>query len=981
MPVAFPVFTKWKAVLSLSVLAGSLFASAAATQADLDGRIGHTALPTVGRNTGITHVEMFPYIMVEDEQILFGDFRGFITNEGQLGGNFGGGYRFLEPNDIVIIGVNGFYDVDQTTGEMFQQVGFGLEGLTRFGRLTSNFYFPIGGDSKKLEERRSNARFEGNQILFDNLVVNGEAMRGVDVTAGVYLPGEFARAHDIEVSTGWYQFQGDNVETINGFKIQVDGEIVPSLEASLAVTSDDYFGPNATVGLSWRFGNRDVPGEGLERQLRRFVDRNYNVVVGEWGQNDTDVAMINPLTGSEYVVQHVSSASLGGTGEYDSPFDSLVDAQNAGADIIYVHSGTSLSESIVLNDGQMLLGGGTSHSIIDDVYGAVTLPEDGGSGGMPTLLNSAVNAITMADNTTVAGFNINNSNGAGIVADGISNYTIRDITVNNPTGDGVFINNSVNGSIDNLSINGGNSNGLRITNIDDIEDVLEIKNVYIDGIAGDGVHIDNTRGQIAFDGDLVINNVVGSAFYVGNLTTTTVTDDQGTTDTDDDVDTDYEGTVTVESLEINGATGGTGIDLADNDGLVWFRDVTVITDGGAAVRARNTDRFFIGDGTLNATHAAAVDIETSLIDLRIKSLTANGGANGIRLIDTDGRLAVFGDGDDNSGGSINNTEVAILMSGSEQLALQQMTFDNNEMIGDVDNSEHFEINSATVTNTATQFVDALNVQTMLITNSTFTDNDLTADTGVLYSVDKDGTYAARFNGNVVEGDGPRRIFHTQTLAGGEGASLSYSFQANDVELAHVNGVAAGFDWTGAISAGLGNNLIHGLEDGVTAFDFVAGDSGENALIDISQNGFALEGDNSTAINIVSDAPMVAQMNMNLIQFRGTNGTGMDLTGNKVSTFNINMNQIDDFAGGATGIHFRSVFDGSTITLNSNQIDLSANDTLVDQGIVLSEVGGDDYPLVTFISNANNAIFGAGTVFSVPSGKTNGKVIINGQTIQ
>ena len=71
--------------------------------AQLDGQMGHTALPTVGRNTGITHLELFPYVMIEDEAILFGNVRGFVTNEGNVGGNFGGGFRILEPNDIVIV--------------------------------------------------------------------------------------------------------------------------------------------------------------------------------------------------------------------------------------------------------------------------------------------------------------------------------------------------------------------------------------------------------------------------------------------------------------------------------------------------------------------------------------------------------------------------------------------------------------------------------------------------------------------------------------------------------------------------------------------------------------------------------------------------------------------------------------------------------------------------------------------------------------
>ena len=72
----------------------------------LDGNFGHTALSTVGRDTGITYLELFPYVQNGDSQILFGDIRGFVTNDGEVGANLTTGFRFLEPNKLFVLGIN-----------------------------------------------------------------------------------------------------------------------------------------------------------------------------------------------------------------------------------------------------------------------------------------------------------------------------------------------------------------------------------------------------------------------------------------------------------------------------------------------------------------------------------------------------------------------------------------------------------------------------------------------------------------------------------------------------------------------------------------------------------------------------------------------------------------------------------------------------------------------------------------------------------
>ncbi|HCS51692.1 MAG TPA: hypothetical protein DIW81_08890, partial [Planctomycetaceae bacterium] len=261
-----------------------------------DARLGHTAMPAFGRETGITHFEFMPYILDEDESIFYGDLRGFITNEGNVGGNIGTGYRFLEPNDILMIGVNGNYGFDQSLEEFYQQMSFGIEGSTRFGRLTSNFYVPVGEDEKTLESRTGNVRMQGNQIVLDTIDTIGVAMKGVDVNMGVYLPGEFATERNIEATVSWYHFEGANVDNIDGVRMQVEGDIIPYLQAQFGISNDDTFGTNVTLGMTFRFGNNDVPDNRLDRQFRRFNDSNYNVIVSQRAQVGTAIPLINPLT-------------------------------------------------------------------------------------------------------------------------------------------------------------------------------------------------------------------------------------------------------------------------------------------------------------------------------------------------------------------------------------------------------------------------------------------------------------------------------------------------------------------------------------------------------------------------------------------------------------------------------------------------------------------------------------------------------------
>lgn len=338
-----------------------------------DGSLGHIAFPTLGRDTGITPLELFPYVM-SDSQIIFGDFRAFFTDDGQLGGNLGVGVRLIEPNDVALFGVTGWYDFDQSTGKNFNQLGLSLEARMRYFGLSTNLYLPVGDTNQILQRNLSNIRFDEHQILFDVSDKNGEAMPGVDVMFSAYIPLDIVIDHQVQAHCGWYHYQGNTQNDINGIKLQLEGNIVPALSAQVTMTQDATFGRNATLGLTWRFGKEELPDVDLEGQLRRFANRNYNIIVSQWGEVNSNVAAVNSATNQAYIVQHIGSGIGTDSGTAEDPWRSVSQAQVAGGDVLFVHSNTTLSESIVLKDGQYLLGEGVKQSLVDKTYGKITLP-------------------------------------------------------------------------------------------------------------------------------------------------------------------------------------------------------------------------------------------------------------------------------------------------------------------------------------------------------------------------------------------------------------------------------------------------------------------------------------------------------------------------------------------------------------------------------------------------------------------------------
>ena len=949
----------------------------------IDGRFGHFALPTVGRDTGITHLELFPYVQADDS-ILFADLRGFLTNEGRLGGNFGLGARFIEPNQIALFGINGWYDADQSTGSLFHQLGFGLEARTEWVGLGANFYFPVGSDEQVLRQRLTNIRYEGNQILFDTSSGLGESMPGLDVSLSAYLPFDFAVDHQIQITGGWYHFTGTTTEDVNGFKVQIDGNIVPAISAQSIVTHDKVFGTNATIGFAWRFGSQGIPETDLDGQLRRFVDRNYNVIVGQRSESAFGVAAINPATGNPYSVQHVGSGLGTGLGTVEDPWASVAEAQAAGGDLIVVRSGTSLSESIVLDADQVLLGEGVKYRLSTQGYGRIWIPQASQDGGLPTISSTSGDAITMADRTTVAGIVIRDSFGNGIVASGVDGITISDVTIDGAAGHGLLLDSITNSTIANVIVDGVQGDGIHIANIDD---VLVLDSITVRNPNGNGISIVGGHGEIELTGETVVTNARLAGLSIQGIETITETIENDPDDDDDDEEEDLEGTVLVENLKIQGGTGGQGIRIADSDGLMVFEELEIETDGGSALYFRNAEGARILDGKLTSSDAPVIDLEDSLVDIHLTSIFADGGSYGLRMVRTDGQLLVYGDGaddddddDEGTGGLIRNTDVAVHLEDSAYLGLQSVNFKGNGTVAKAIDSEMLEIVGAHVSETSAIAVDATNLAILDFTDSTFEDNSFSSGTAIDYKVNIGGSFTAVFAANSVS-DSFGNVFQARTLAGGEAAKLTYSFEQNTIELAGSGDIASLVDWTGVLKAAASGNAITGEASMQKAFQLTVGESTSLAEYTVSSNLVTLDGADAVGIELSSQAPTTFTATSNQFIFNGRDGTGIKATLGKASTVNVSGNAIYDQGSGATGILFPSVADGTIITLDGNYIDLSIFDEFIDQGIILSAVTGDDDPTATFRSSSSNTIIGASTIFYVPTTGVNGQLIINESLIQ
>jgi hypothetical protein len=473
-------------------------------------------------------------------------------------------------------------------------------------------------------------RFVGHQLLYDNLLTYGNALRGVDWELGIPVPGRIPRRHDLKVFGGAYYYNGSGTEGFTGWKARAQANVVQNLTVQLEVFNDQIFDTSVVFGATWTYGGFRQADDQKRTQFDRMTEmvrRSYNMIVAKVPVLDPGKVAINPLTSNPYFFEHVASYAplAGANGTVEHPWQTLNEAQTAlnaiipvpaqqAGNIIFVHANsvydTAPDNTVTLIPTVRILGEGNGviHTVPIAGLGNVQLPRATNFTNRPIFSNQAGNAVTLVSGTSAApsefsGFQIGDPTaagsgpaGIGIIGDGVTNVVVNQTNVNFAQGDGVFLNNltgpvsmlgtvinnvgNVNSAIDGLHIVGG-TGSLNFG----IEPFTQ-KRSAINNTGGYSLEIDGTArgssinltGSDINDGTLptatglrgggiLLNNIDGTVF-VDNVTIVNTQTDANTTGHGIDI----EGTAATALTPARGLgqiafLGGIGIDNPAGDGI------------------------------------------------------------------------------------------------------------------------------------------------------------------------------------------------------------------------------------------------------------------------------------------------------------------------------------------------------------------------------------------------------------------------------
>ena len=395
---------------------------------------------------------MTPFQLSSSDLIFF-EISGTAVERGLKQGSVGTGYRFDAGNDV-ILGVYGYYDYLQSERKNdFHQFSFGAEALAPRFETRANVYLPVGHGAAIVDAGRgfvSDGQFwfrEGRE----------RARPGVDAEVGVKMPDLFGDGNaQLKVFGGSYWYGGRNIDDMFGGKLRAELSFanLPGLPESATVSlgtgvtydNEDRWGGSVVARLRIPLGGRAAIAktEPFDPWTQGVIrDRTIRTHAGATGDIEKAVLESN---GRE--IDGVVNLSAE-TGDISVVNELL---ENAGSNALALLDGDlSLGDSLQLQDGQTLLGGGGTLAL----YGASS--NAGGTytnnGSMSTLTgnNSAADVITMSDNSTVSSLAVRGGH-AGIGSYDSSNITVDNVDISASGHDGIRLSNVDGALISNSTI-------------------------------------------------------------------------------------------------------------------------------------------------------------------------------------------------------------------------------------------------------------------------------------------------------------------------------------------------------------------------------------------------------------------------------------------------------------------------------------------------------------------------------------------------
>ncbi|MEM7429438.1 MAG: inverse autotransporter beta domain-containing protein, partial [Pseudomonadota bacterium] len=532
-----------------------------------------------GTDRMIGKADFFAPLMQDEDSMLFANMRGVFTSDPIQEGNFGLGYRQIVPQGFfgqdAIFGVYGFFDVrNSQNNNMFYQGTFGGEILTEMFEFRANAYLP----NRKTHQV---AGVGGGGVVLNGVTLTQggglveRALPGFDLEAGVKIP--IFDKTSFRLNAAYFRFERgqtlvegprvrgefiwDDVGGVQGAKISIGGEF----------RHDKVRGSDGYGFVRLRIPLYDVNGPsaprrelvGIEREMTRFIHRDADILTptvedgagGAGGQALTDQA-----SGQELNVFEVAQAAQGAGDCTSGNACTVAQAFGGGAlggvtpgigDIIFtVNDAGNINADINLNAARQ--------QIVGDPTGAgtqVTLPDAAATQFTATNASgraTVAGMITLSQDNTVRGFDVN-SPGNGLIGTGnIGTATISDMTIQGANGGATF-----------------NGNPMGTANFANDVTINNVGGNPALGVGGGSLNV-NFSGNIN-------NTGAGAAFSAQNGHTGTVTFDTGT---------------------IN-ATNGTGLQFNDADGNYNFNGTATLNggDAGIDILGNSAGTFTFGAGT------------------------------------------------------------------------------------------------------------------------------------------------------------------------------------------------------------------------------------------------------------------------------------------------------------------------------------------------------------------------------------------------
>ncbi len=427
--------------------------------------------------------------------LLFLNPRSAVTDHSAEEYNIGIGYRQLFPKYNFILGANAYYDYRDTSAGHYDQWGAGLELLSTWVDARVNYYDPEDKQLVVASETETSTRqytrtssawldpyAEEHAVLQDYRVTQTlvtetstrtfeqyqQPLGGVDWEIGLRLPIQ-AKNIEARIFGGYYDFDRDFGDDVKGWKARAELRLNSTLFLDAGIYEDDQL-----TGSDWFAGARiAVPldfaalsrgrnpfagaksrwsgdGRELSARLTEMVmrDPQIRLETSKMLENkqlaSQDVQQTKTVQQGAFVllpdVQFVDGdAPFSGDGSAEFPLTTIQAGANTvfGSRNVYVYNASGpYNENVVLQDGTTLWGSG---SLIQGMGG-----KSYGSGIAPIVDGRSMGpSITMANNTTVRGMHVRNTDMGGPqqweMLPGMSTHEISRVGIYGPNVTGLAI--------------------------------------------------------------------------------------------------------------------------------------------------------------------------------------------------------------------------------------------------------------------------------------------------------------------------------------------------------------------------------------------------------------------------------------------------------------------------------------------------------------------------------------------------------------